>query len=69
MRGPKQRAVDLVEKHGHDGAVRHCKQVLFMSGMRSEATKTIMYELILDYLSTMRDGEPQKDRIPQHGIG
>jgi hypothetical protein len=69
MKGPRQKAKDLVEKHGHDGAVRHCKQVLFMSSMRSGATKTIMYELILDYLSTMHDSEPQKAHSHQHGIG
>jgi len=69
MKGPRYQAKRLIEKYGHDGAVRHCKQVLFMSDMRSGATKTIMYELILDYLSTMHDGEPQKAHSHQHGIG
>lgn len=57
MSAPKQRAEDLLKKHGHDAAVKHCKQVLYMCNTRNTITKGIIYELILDHLTTMRDSE------------
>lgn len=70
MKSFKQEALSLIERNGHDGAIRHCKQVIAMSpntfGMSS---KTSRYEILLEYISTMRDDAAQLSHNHQQHTG